>query len=546
VYAKTIADDVGTGGRRGQREFKIIHGRSLRHHPAGDASGLDTAELRYSPASMIPYTAAVAAALLMWLAFPPFDVGLLAFVAPAPFLWGLRRVENAANALGVGFVFGAVFFGLLLSWIAVLGMVAWIPLTLWLSAMSAGFGLLVWSFRLWPPGRWWLIVVGGWSLWELIRSYFPWRGFPWGSVGYAAAGNPGFIGTVQWVGPSGWSVLAVGVAAGLVLFVEDSARWRLLVDPAVVVLMLVLAGLLFPPHADGETVTVAIVQGGSPCPQTRCQNENQRIFEQHLDLSRSIPRESVDLVVWPENSFGSPFDPIGNPEIEQVLKVEAQRLDAYLLVSGTHGVDSESFINANVVYSPIGTEVGRYDKQHPVPFGEYVPLRGLFSFIPELDRVPRDMIPGNEAVVFPISDGVLGSVISFEGAFSRYFRQQAAAGSELMVIATNESSYGPEAAASDQLIEMARINGAAIGQDVILAAITGKSTFIEAEGHVLEKTELLEERFITADMQFRAAGPTLFTRIGDWVAFVALAGAAAGIFTPGPGRPEGGLRRRRR
>ncbi|MDJ0663423.1 MAG: apolipoprotein N-acyltransferase [Acidimicrobiia bacterium] len=495
---------------------------------------------------MAPYTSAILAALLMWLAFPPFDVGLLAFVAPAPLLWGLRRVERGSQALAVGFIYGAVFFGLLLSWIAVLGMVAWIPLTLWLSTLSALFGLLAWSFRGWPATRWWLIVVGGWTLWELIKAYFPWGGFPWGSLGYAAAGNPGLIGSVQWIGPMGWTVLAVGVAAGIVLVVEDSSHWRLLVDPTVVVLLLVLAGLLFPARADGETVTAAIVQGGSPCPQVRCQNENQRIYERHLELTKSIPKGIVDLVVWPENSFGSPYDPISNEDIELELKVEAQRLDAYLLVSGTHGVDAESFVNVNIVYSHIGTEVGRYDKQHPVPFGEYVPLRGLFSFIPQLDQVPRDMIPGEGPVVFPIRDrGVLGSVISFEGAFSRHIRDAARAGSQLLVVATNESSYGPDAPASDQFIELARVNTAAVGQDLIVAAITGKSTFITAEGSVGEKTDLLEERYLIGEVQYRAAGPTLYTRLGEWVAVVALAGAAAAIFTPGPGRPEGGLRRRR-
>ena len=494
---------------------------------------------------MVPYAAAVAGALLMWLAFPPFDVGLLAFVAPAPFLWGLRRAESPAAALAVGFIYSAVFFGLLLSWIAVLGMVAWIPLTLWLATMGAAYGLLVWSFRAWPPGRWWLITVGGWALWELVRSYFPWGGFPWGTVGYAAAGNPGLIGSVQWVGPAGWSVLAIAVAAGIVLVVEDTANWRLLVDPAVVVLLLAMAGLLLPARSDGESLTVAIIQGSSPCPQVHCQNENQRIFERHLELSRQIERDTVDLVVWPENSFGTPFDPIGNEDVDQTLKVESQRLGAYVLVSGTHRVDSESFVNVNIVYSPIGTQVGRYDKQHPVPFGEYVPLRGLFSFIPQLDQVPRDMIPGTEPVVFPLQDGVLGSVISFEGAFSRHIRDGAQAGSELMVIATNESSYGPDAPASDQLIEMARVNAAAIGQDVALAAITGKSTFIDAEGQVGVKTELLEERVIVAELQFRDAGPTLFTRLGDWLVFVAVAGGVAGIFTPGPGRPESRRRARR-
>jgi apolipoprotein N-acyltransferase len=495
---------------------------------------------------MIPYTAALAGAILMWLAFPPFDIGMLAFFAPVPFLWGVRRAESASGAIAVGFVYGAVFFGLLLSWVSVLGMVAWIPLTLWLGALSGAYGLLVWSFRTWPPARWWLIAVGGWVLWELIKAYVPWGGFPWGSLGYAAAGNPGFIGSVQWIGPSGWTALAAGVAAGIVLVIEDTEQWRLLVDPAVVVLLLVLGGLLFPPHADGRIVNAAIVQGGSPCPQTHCQNENQRIYERHMELSRTIPRDIVDLTVWPENSFGSPFDPIGSPEIDRDLKVEAQRLGAYMLVSGTNRVDTESFVNVNIVYSPIATEVGRYDKQHPVPFGEFVPLRDLFDFIPQLDQVPRDMIPGTESVVFPLrfgeDNGVLGSVISFEGAFIRHIRAEAQAGSQLLVVATNESSYGPDAAASDQLIEMARVNAAAVGQDLILAAITGKSTFITAEGDIDEKTEPLEETVIYGEVQFRVAGPTLYTRIGNWMVVVALAGAAAAIFTPGPGRPERGMR----
>jgi apolipoprotein N-acyltransferase len=494
---------------------------------------------------MMPYTAALAGAVMMWLAFPPFDFGILAFLAPVPLLWGLRRAESAATAIGVGFVYGTVFFGLLLSWIAVLGMVAWIPLTLWLGTLSAAYGLLVWAFRGWPPARWWLVTVGGWTLWEWIKSYFPWGGFPWGSVGYAAAGNPGFIGSVQWIGPTGWTVLAVGIAAGIVLVIEDADQWRLLVDPAVIALLFVLGGVLFPPRADGPVVHAAIVQGGTPCPQTHCQNENERIYERHMALSREIPKATVDLVVWGENAFGTPFDPIGNPDIEQELKYEAQQLKAFMLVSGTHVVDNKSFINANIVFSPIGTEVGEYDKRHPVPFGEFVPLRDLFDFIPQLEQVPRDMIPGTEPVVFPIRDGVLGSVISFEGAFSRNIRDEARAGSQLLVIATNESSYGPDAPASDQLIDLARVNAAAVGQDLILAAITGRSTYITADGQVGERTNLLEEKVLYGDVHFRTAGPTLYTRIGDWAVVLALVGAAAGIFTPGPGRPEGGLRQRR-
>ena len=75
---------------------------------------------------------------------------------------------------------------------------------------------------------------------------------------------------------------------------------------------------------------------------------------------------------------------------------EARRLEAYILISGTRIVGTDEFLNVNVLYSPDGVKVGEYLKRHPVPFGEYVPLRGLLDFIPQLDQVPRDMIRGNE------------------------------------------------------------------------------------------------------------------------------------------------------
>ena len=67
---------------------------------------------------MLPYLAAFASALLMWAAFPPLDIGPLAFVAPIPLFWALRRVERGFEAVTIGFLWGTVFFGLLLFWIA--------------------------------------------------------------------------------------------------------------------------------------------------------------------------------------------------------------------------------------------------------------------------------------------------------------------------------------------------------------------------------------------------------------------------------------------
>ncbi len=486
---------------------------------------------------MAPFVAALISAVLMWSAFPPLDIGVVAFVAPAPLLWALRRAETATTALAIGFLFGFVFFGVLLFFIFVLGAVAWIPLIVWLASTTAVYALVVWLFRAWPPGRWFLIAVGGWTMFELIRATFPFGGFPWGSVGVAAGGVPGVIGSVQWIGPSGWTVLAVAVSAGIVIVLEDRDAWRLIVDSLVVVVILTTAGVLFAPSADGDPFQVAIVQGGSPCPGTHCQNEKMLIYESHLALTRTIPDGSVDLIVWPENSLGSPFEPVDNPDIDTALSAEAVRLGAVLIVSGTRSAGADHFFNVNTVYAQNGNRVGEYLKRHPVPFGEYVPLRGLLDFIPQLEAVPRDMVRGDGPVVFETPRGSIGTLISFEGAFSRLVRSEAQIGSQLLIIATNEASFGG-GPASDQLIGLARVNAAAVGQDLVHAAITGRSTFITASGEVGELTGLFSEEVLQGRVNFRSAGPTIFTRFGDWLSLVAIAGAAAAGLVPGEGRPE--------
>ncbi|HHC09093.1 MAG TPA: apolipoprotein N-acyltransferase [Actinobacteria bacterium] len=486
---------------------------------------------------MINYLAVVLGGLLLWAAFPPLDLGALAFVAPTPVFWALRRIERPGEALTVGFLWGWLFFGPLLWWISVLGFVAWVPLVMLMSAMYAAYAIVVWSARLWPAWRWWLVAIGAWVVMEFVRARFPFGGFPWGSLGYAAGGFQPFLGAVQWIGPVGWSVLAIAVSAGLALVVEDRRHWRFVVDPAVVVLLLALGGSFLAPKAEGRALRVAIVQGSSPCPMVHCQNENERIYRSHLELTRSIPEGGADLVVWAENSFGTPFDPGTDDTVRNEIVAEAERIGAYVLVSGTRLVEDDGFLNVNMLYSPEGVLIGEYAKRHPVPFGEYVPLRGILGFIPQLDQVPRDMVRGADAVVFPLEEGRLGSVISFEGAFARWVRSVAVAGAETMIVATNESSFGVSPA-SDQLIGMTRVNAAAIGQDLVHAAITGKSTFIDADGSVGETTGLFERTVLYGVVQMRTDPPTLYTRYGDWVGFLAVAGLVAAMFWPGEGSLE--------
>ncbi|MCB2224729.1 MAG: apolipoprotein N-acyltransferase [Actinobacteria bacterium] len=490
-------------------------------------------------------------AFLMWASFPPLDFGFLIFVAPAPFLWAIRSARSPREAGWLGFLFGALFWGAMLSWIFVLGAVAWFPLTAVMGAYAAAYALVMYLARTWEPWRWWLMATGSWAAWEFLRARWPFGGFPWGSTGYAVGTLDWPRGAAQWIGPTGWGVLVVAFAASLVLAAEEEGdrRWTELTGG--IILALTIMGAIWGPSAGGKPVQVAIVQGNSPCPRVHCPNEKQQIYNSHLRLTRRIVAAEgtgdVDLVVWGEDSFGGAYNPTFNTEVASQMAGEAVRLDAFLIAGGTRPAGPGYFDNFNVVFSPEGSIVGEYLKTHPVPFGEYVPFRELLRFIPQLDDVPNDMTRGEGPVVFPLDvDGeevVMGSVISFEGAFVRTVRSEVNAGARIVVVATNEGSYG-RGSASDQLIGMVRMIAPSLGVDIAHAAVTGKSAIIHADGTIVETTELFTEEILFGVLRDQRSPRTFYSITGDWlqVAMMLVAvGLLLGSRTPQRGfkiRPE--------
>ncbi len=156
-----------------------------------------------------------------------------------------------------------------------------------------------------------------------------------------------------------------------------------------------------------------------------------------------------------------------------------------------------------------------------------MPFRPLFDWFPPLDQVPRDMVPGDDYATFDLPNGRLGSVISFEGAFARSVRPVIREGAELLVIATNEATFG-DSPATDQFIAMTRMRAAEHGVAIVHAAITGRSAFITADGSIQDRTDLFVEEAVTSTLNFRSAGMTLYTRWGDWVQYLTLAALVVG------------------
>ena len=230
-----------------------------------------------------------------------------------------------------------------------------------------------------------------------------------------------------------------------------------------------------------------------------------------------MPADTYDLVVWPESSTGFGFDPLQSSEVARDLAVEAGRLGAYLMVGGDRADTPGTFINSNLLYNRSGDLIGEYRKRHPVPFGEYIPFRSIIGQMDLFSRVPRDMVRGTEPGVFVVDFGSIGTVISYEAAFARYSRDAATRGAGLLVVASNEASYGRSVAA-EQFIDMSRMRAAENGFDIVHGAVTGSSVLITDGGELGEVTPLFEPAILTGTVRVRSSGPTLFARWGDWVA----------------------------
>ena len=464
-----------------------------------------------------PILIAVLGAVVSVLAFPPFGPGILIVPGISLFLLALRLSGSRRQGLTVGMVYGLVFFGGVMWWLAELELLALI-----LVPVQAGFFLLYgwWLARYnhHAPVTWLVLAMGGWAVMEVIRYHFPVGGLEWGAAGYALSDDRYLRLPAAAIGTSGLTIVVVMVSGVLALTLARDWDRRLLWSVPIVVLAWAATAPSALSPIDHGPRTATIVQGSTPCPFEHCPpDERRRTYEMHLALTEAIVPGSTDLVVWSEGSTGSTnADPVLNDDVRESIAAQARRIGSPMLVGGDRVVSDTEWVNANVYFDAEGQILGEYRKQHPVPFGEYIPWRPLFGWIPALAQVPRDMIPGDGPVVF--EDGV-GSVISFEGGFSRYPHQARKAGATVIVVATNEASYGPDAPTSEQFIGMTRMRAVELGVPVIHAAVTGMSTIIDNQGSFSDMTGLGTEEVLSGELGVSAMTP--FITIGNMVMYLA-------------------------
>ena len=366
------------------------------------------------------------------------------------------------------------------------------------------------------------------ALAETFRFSFPFGGVPLASLAISQSASP-LVGIVRIGGPLLLTFCVLQIGFALSQLVVAPKMKHLAVFGAIVALV-VCAGIVAPNGSDtGETRTIAAVQGGGP-QGTLAINTNPRdVVERHLAATRTITSTNLDMVIWPENVIDV-ADFYASVERTEIAE-QAARLNAPFVVGITEDMNARYFTNAQIVVNEDGTLGDRYDKVRRVPFGEFVPLRGLLETLgAPVDRIPRDALAGSDIAQLQVDDTTVGVVISWEVFFSGRANEGVEAGGSVLVNPTNGSSYTGTILQTQQ-IASSRLRAIENGRWLVQVSPTGFSAFISPTGEVFDRTGVSEQRVLERTINLRT-GRTLYSNLGDLpfiVLMVAILGSLAFI-----------------
>ena len=471
--------------------------RRAHRDPAGTADGAP-APLRTRWAALL----AVGAGLVGVLAFPRFGFWPLAGVSVGAFSLAVHGRRSRTGAW-LGLLYGVAFFAPLLHWTGVyVGPVPWLILALAEAVFLAGLGAVLPLVQRLPGAPAWIATA--WVLQEAVRDRLPFGGFPWGRLAFSQAQSP-----LRWFAALGGAPLvsfAVALAGGAFAAAVAhavAARWNpvalataLLV--AVPVVGAVLAWPLGPaPDRDGSTTTVALIQGSVPEVGLAFEERARQVLDNHIAQTRkltaqikagSVPRPS--LVVWPEDA--SDVDPFQDATAYRAIDATVKAIGVPVLVGAIlQGPGPTHRRNAGILWSPTTGPGATYIKRHPVPFGEYIPLRSLANFVSsDAKLVSQDMVGGNGNGVVRGGPYPIGDVICFEVGYDGLVRSSVAAGAKLVVVQTNNATFGHTAETYQQLA-MSQLRAVENGRTVLQVATTGLSAVIGPDGGIRERSGAL-------------------------------------------------------
>jgi apolipoprotein N-acyltransferase len=374
-----------------------------------------------------------------------------------------------------------------------------------------------------------------WAGLELAASRI--TSVPWDQLGYSQVDNALVNQLAPWTGVYGISFVLVAVnaliAGALLLdrcpdrpFWHSGRPWGI---AGVVAMSAGAVGVTLSPPSPAPTATAMLVQPNLDVGEdTRWSGPGEwdRHIAQFTQLAgeqckpyiAGIPQtgapngEAVcppssthpDLAVWPESP--APFDEM-DPRFQRALKGIAHTVQAPIIVGNigwTLDVPAQEwhYYNSALIVGADGNKVGRYDKIHLVPFGEYIPFQNLLTFAHKLTGRVSKFTRGDGPKVFRLNGHRYGVFICYESVFADEVRQSARLGAEVLVNISDDGWYG-DTSAPWQHLNMVRMRAVENRRWILRDTNNGVTAVIDPYGRVRQSIARHQIDALPAQFGFR-------------------------------------------
>ena len=443
-----------------------------------------------------------------------FLISRFSFLISAPFLLGL--------------VWGIIFFMGTIYWVVnsmanyggipiATSVIILILLALYLSLFPALFGLAVSTvlsrtatgslFRM-------LFISSFWVAIEYIRTNIITVGFPWVLLGYSQSSFLPLIQIADITGVYGISFLIIMV--NMFVFsalsywlrrrvaeipakgVSTAHIYRLPVKEGLLVFIILMSVLVYgfkriyqmdEVSKNWKTLRIGIAQGNIDQGRKWDASFQQEIVAIYKNLTLTLAKQGAKLIIWPESSV--PFHLQSEKELGNEIYNIAKASNAYLLTGADSyglGVGGEiKYYNSAFLISSGGEIIGKYDKIHLVPFGEYVPLKKYLPFIHKLVVGVGDFSSGKWLQPLEFDGNSFGVLICFESIFPELSRGFVKEGAGFLINITNDAWFG-KTSAPYQHFSQAIFRAVENKVFLIRAANTGISGVVDPFGRIKLKS----------------------------------------------------------
>ncbi len=520
-----------------------------------------------------PLAAIFSGLILAW-AFPPFESWQGAWFGLVPLLLAVLctalagRVPDTAGVNGVpllskravlrqsfqlGFLAGVVFWLVTLSWLlrlfetspapAVLIVSGWLLLAGYCALYMGGFAMtFAWVAGLIGVGKLWrtllltLVVPILWVGFEQGRSVL-FGGYPWNLLGVSQYKAPALIQIAAWVGVPGVSAMVALLNAGIAFTVlrylpgHREEHYRPNIELFIGLMVTAFSFRLGyttlrenqPPP--GQFVVTA-VQPAIPQIKKWTDEQVDRIHTTLRNMTEAAVARNPkpDLVVWPETA--TPFCVTDEGDSQDLVR-DLSRHGVPLLVGSMDVVQSNDTLrcfNSSFLFDKTGRVVARYDKQHLVPFGEYIPFSGLIPWLARLAPMGWNCSAGHEASLFSVGNPAtsFACLICFEDVMAGLSRAAVRRGARLLINQTNDAWFD-RSAGPEQHLSHCVFRSVENRVPILRVANSGITCLIEPTGMIVAPTENAFSRLPTPVLRewtvfIPPANMTMtpYSRHGDW------------------------------